>query len=95
MGENERSDSGADISGEDSSPDCAAEAGSARDEKSDVPLNVIDLKEIVVKVMWGAGALMMCGGLGALSIGASKPAIGLLGVGGALFAGSYAVERWT
>lgn len=59
------------------------------------PLNVIDAKAIVVKVMWGTGALMLCGGLGALSIGATKPAVGLLGVGALLFAGSYAVDWWT
>ena len=45
--------------------------------------------------MWGTGALMLCGGLGALSIGAVKPAVGLLGLGGLLFAGSYAVDWWT
>ena len=59
------------------------------------PLNVIDAKAIVVKVMWGTGALMLCGGLGALSIGAVKPAVGLLGLGSLLFAGSYAVDWWT
>ncbi len=59
------------------------------------PLNVIDAKEIVVKVTWGTGALMLCGGLGALSIGATKPAVGLLGLGSLLFAGSYALDWWT
>ncbi len=59
------------------------------------PLNVIDAKAIVVKVMWGTGALMLCGGLGALSIGAAKPAVGLMGLGGLLFAGSYALDWWT
>ncbi len=48
-----------------------------------------------MKVLWGTGALMICGGLGALSIGATKPAVGLLGLGGALFAASYALDWWT
>ena len=61
----------------------------------DRPLNVIDAKEIVVKVLWGTGALMLCGGLGALSFGATKPAVGLLGFGSVLFAGSYALDWWT
>ncbi len=61
----------------------------------DRSLNIVDAKEIVVKVMWGTGALMICGGLGALSAGATKPAVGLLGLGGFLFAGSYALDWWT
>lgn len=87
-------------------PECGAETpddqtcpacGEAIEANSDDerPLNVIDAKAIVVKVMWGTGALMLCGGLGALSIGATKPAVGLLGLGGLLFAGSYAVDWWT
>ena len=87
-------------------PECGAEipsgevcpaCGRSVESKSsgDKPLNVIDAKEIVVKVMWGTGALMVCGGIGALSIGAGKPATGLLGLGGLLFAGSYALDWWT
>ena len=84
---------GAETSGADPCPEC----GETLVEKpaDERPLNVIDAKAIVVKVMWGTGALMLCGGLGALSIGAVKPAVGLLGVGGVLFAGSYAVDWWT
>ena len=84
---------GAETSGADPCPECGeAPVDKPADER---PLNVIDAKAIVVKVMWGTGALMLCGGLGALSIGAVKPAVGLLGLGGLLFAGSYAVDWWT
>lgn len=90
-------------------PECGAEKsddGVCRDcgetpgqptggDGDDRPLNVIDAKAVVVKVMWGTGALMLCGGLGALSIGATKPAVGLLGLGALIFAGSYAVDWWT
>lgn len=88
---------GAETSGSDTCPACgeAIEAKPAVGNGGDKPLNVIDAKAIVVKVMWGTGALMLCGGLGALSIGAAKPAVGLLGLGGLLFAGSYAVDWWT
>ncbi len=84
---------GAETSGADACPAC----GGALEAKplDDRPLNVIDAKEIVVKVLWGTGALMLCGGLGALSFGATKPAVGLLGFGGLLFAGSYALDWWT
>ncbi len=83
----------AETSGAEPCPEC----GEALVEKpaDERPLNVIDAKAIVVKVMWGTGALMLCGGLGALSIGATKPAVGLLGLGGLLFAGSYVVDWWT
>lgn len=64
----------------------------AVDDGGDKPLNVIDAKEIVVKIMWGTGALMLCGGFGALSISAAKPAAGFLGMGGLLFAGSYTLD---
>ena len=88
---------GAEISGSGACPACgeAIEAKPAVDDGGDKPVNVIDAKAIVVKVMWGTGALMLCGGLGALSIGAAKPAVGLLGLGALLFAGSYAVDWWT
>ena len=88
---------GAETSGGDICPACGEtiEAQPADDDGDNKPLNVIDAKEIVVKVMWGTGALMLCGGLGALSFGATKPAIGLLGLGGLLFAGSYALDWWT
>lgn len=88
---------GAEMSGSGACPACgeAIEAKPAIDDGGDKPVNVIDAKAIVVKVMWGTGALMLCGGLGALSIGATKPAVGLLGLGGLLFAGSYAVDWWT
>ena len=93
MSETTRPECGAENSGDDPSPECdEAPVEKPADER---PLNVIDAKAIVVKVMWGTGALMLCGGLGALSIGAVKPAVGLLGVGGLLFAGSYAVDWWT
>ena len=84
---------GAEKSSDNACPACSEtlEAKPADDR----PVNVIDAKAIVVKVMWGTGALMLCGGLGALSIGAAKPAVGLLGLGGVLFAGSYAVDWWT
>ncbi len=84
---------GAETSGGDICPAC----GGALEAKplDDRPLNVIDAKEIVVKVLWGTGALMLCGGLGALSFGATKPAVGLLCLGGLLFAGSYALDWWT
>lgn len=93
MTESKCPEDGAETSGAEPCPECeeAIEA-KAPDDK---PLNVIDAKAIVVKVMWGTGALMLCGGLGALSIGATKPAVGLLGVGALLFAGSYAVDWWT
>lgn len=84
---------GAEMSSGDTCPACS-EALETK-PTDDRPLNVIDAKAIVVKVMWGTGALMLCGGLGALSIGATKPAVGLLGLGGLLFAGSYAVDWWT
>ena len=83
---------GAEISSSDTCPACGEALAKSTDDR---PLNVIDAKVIVVKVMWGTGALMLCGGLGALSIGATKPAVGLLGLGGLLFAGSYAVDWWT
>ena len=88
---------GGEMSSSDTCPACseALEAKPAANDGDDKPLNVIDAKAIVVKVMWGTGALMLCGGLGALSIGATKPAVGLLGLGGLLFAGSYAVDWWT
>ena len=88
---------GAETSGGDICPACGEtiEAQPADDDGDNKPLNVIDAKEIVVKVLWGTGALMLCGGVGALSIGATKPAIGLLGLGGLLFAGSYALDWWT
>ena len=88
---------GAETSGGDVCPACGGkiEMKPADDDGDNKPLNVIDAKEIVVKVLWGTGALMLCGGLGALSIGATKPAIGLLGLGGVLFAGSYALDWWT
>ena len=87
---------GAEISGDGACPECGeALTQPAAGDGDDRPLNVIDAKAIVVKVMWGTGALMLCGGLGALSIGATKPAVGLLGLGGLLFAGSYAVDWWT
>ena len=87
---------GAELSDDGVCRDCGkALAQPAGGDGGDRPLNVIDAKAIVVKVMWGTGALMLCGGLGALSIGATKPAVGLLGLGGLLFAGSYAVDWWT
>ena len=93
MTESKCPEGGAETSGADPCPECdEAPAEKPADER---PLNVIDAKAIVVKVMWGTGALMLCGGLGALSIGATKPAVGLLGLGGLLFAGSYAVDWWT
>ena len=93
MSETKGPECGAETSGGDAGPAC----GETLEAKptDDRPLNVIDAKAIVVKVMWGTGALMLCGGLGALSIGAAKPAVGLLGLGGLLFAGSYAVDWWT
>ena len=53
---------GAETSGGDACPAC----GGALEAKpvDDRPLNVIDAKEIVVKVLWGTGALMLCGGRG-------------------------------
>ncbi len=96
MTESKCPECGAEISGADPCPECGgAIAKSTGGDDDDRPLNVIDAKAIVVKVMWGTGALMLCGGLGALSIGAVKPAVGLLGLGGLLFAGSYAVDWWT
>ena len=93
MTESNCPEDGAETSGADACPECdEAPVEKPADERS---LNVIDAKAIVVKVMWGTGALMLCGGLGALSIGAAKPAVGLLGLGGLLFAGSYAVDWWT
>ena len=93
MTESKCPEDGAETSGADACPECGeAPVEKPADER---PLNVIDAKAIVVKVMWGTGALMLCGGLGALSIGATKPAVGLLGLGGLLFAGSYAVDWWT
>lgn len=86
---------GAEISGSGACPACGEAQAQSAGDGDDRPLNVIDAKAIVVKVMWGTGALMLCGGLGALSIGATKPAVGLLGLGGLLFAGSYAVDWWT
>ena len=73
----------------------AVEAKPAVDDGSDKPLNVIDAEESVVKVMWGTGALILCGGLGALSISAAKPAASFLGMGDLLFASSYALDWWT
>ena len=74
---------GAETSGGDVCPACGGkiEMKPADDDGDNKPLNVIDAKEIVVKVLWGTGALMLCGGVGALSIGATNPAIGLLGSG--------------
>ena len=93
MTESKCPEGGAETSGADPCPECdEVPVEKPADER---PLNVIDAKAIVVKVMWGTGALMLCGGLGALSIGATKPAVGLLGLGGLLFAGSYAVDWWT
>ena len=93
MSESKCPEGGAETSGAEPCPECdEALVEKPADER---PLNVIDAKAIVVKVMWGTGALMLCGGLGALSIGAVKPAVGLLGLGGLLFAGSYAVDWWT
>ena len=93
MTESNCPEDGAETSGADAFPECdETPVEKPADER---PLNVIDAKAIVVKVMWGTGALMLCGGLGALSIGATKPAVGLLGLGGLLFAGSYAVDWWT
>ena len=66
---------GAETSGADPCPACGEALAKSTDDR---PLNVIDAKAIVVKVLWGTGALMLCGGLGALSIGATKPAVGLL-----------------
>ena len=86
MSESKYPEDGAETSGDEAPVDKPA------DER---PVNVIDAKAIVVKVMWGTGALMLCGGLGALSIGAANPAVGLLGLGALLFAGSYAVDWWT
>ena len=93
MAESPCPECGAETSGGDVCPAC----GGALEAKplDDRPLNVIDAKVIVVKVLWGTGALMLCGGVGALSIGATNPAIGLLGLGGVLFAGSYALDWWT
>ena len=97
MAESTCPECGAEISGSDACPACGGtnEVKPADDSVDDRPLNVIDAKAIVVKVMWGTGALMLCGGLGALSIGAAKPAVGLLGLGALIFAGSYAVDWWT
>ena len=92
MSETRRPECRDETSGADPCPKCGEAPAESTDER---PLNVIDAKAIVVKVMWGTGALMLCGGLGALSIGATKPAVGLLGLGGFLFAGSYAVDWWT